>query len=87
MTQRFSGRSEDVTAPIRRGFSITPSDASNLAAEIRALYVGSAGDLELVLASGDAVSLAGVPGGSLLPLRVSRVKASGTTAGLLVGLY
>ena len=49
--------------------------------------MGSAGDLELVLSSGDAVNLAGVPGGALLPLRVTRVKASGTTAGLLVGLY
>lgn len=87
MTERFSGRSEDVTAPIRRGFAITPSDATDLGAETRAIYVGSAGDVELVLASGDAVSLAGVPGGALLPLRVTRVKASGTTAGLLVGLY
>lgn len=87
MTQRFSGRSEDVAAPIRRGFSIAPSDGADLAAELRAIYVGSSGDLALILASGDAITLAGVPAGSLLPLRVVRVKASGTTAGLLVGLY
>lgn len=87
MTQRFATRSEDMAAPIRRGFSIAPSDADDLVAELRALYVGSSGDLALILASGDAITLAGVPAGSLLPLRAVRVKASGTTAGLLVGLY
>ena len=87
MTERFEARAQDVAAPARRGFAIVASDTTDLAAETRAIYVGAAGDLSLILSSGDAVTLAGVPGGSVLPLRLSRVKATGTTAAQLVGLY
>lgn len=87
MTEQFEGRAQDVAAPARRGFSITTSDTTDLTAETRAIYVGAAGDLALILSSGDAVTLAGVAGGSILPLRVTRVKATGTTATQLVGLY
>ncbi len=87
MTERYRSRTPEQSGPARQGFAITPSDASALASEIRALYVGAAGDLALVLASGDSVTLSAVPAGSLLPLRVQKVKATGTTAAALVGLY
>ncbi len=58
----------------------------DLAAETRGLWIGASGDLALVLASGDEVTIAGAVGGTLLPLRVTRVKATGTSAALLVGL-
>lgn len=86
MTDRFQSRAEEQTGPIRRGAAITPSDGVDLAAETRALYVGSAGDIALVLVSGDAITFAAVPAGTLLPVRAMRVKATGTTAGLLLGL-
>ena len=84
---RYSGRADAISAPAQRGFAITPSDASDLAAETRGLWVGASGDLALVLASGDEVTLVGAVGGTVLPLRVKRVKATGTTATQLVGLY
>ncbi len=87
MTEKYQGRAEDIAAPARRGFAITASDSTDLSAETRAIYVGSAGDLSVVLSSGDEVTLAGVAGGSLLPVRAKRVKSTGTTAGQLVGLY
>jgi hypothetical protein len=84
---RYSGRADAISAPAQRGFAITPNDAADLAAETRGLWVGASGDLALVLASGDEVVLAGAVGGSVLPLRIRRIKATGTTATQLVGLY
>jgi hypothetical protein len=84
---RYEGRADAITAPAQHGFAITPNDSTDLTAETRGLYVGTSGDLSLVLASGDAVLLAGAIGGVVLPLRVRRVKATGTTATQLVGLY
>ena len=87
MTEKYEGRADNAAAPARRGFAITASDASDLTAETRAIYVGSAGDLVAVLSSGDEVTFTGLAGGTVLPVRVRRVKATGTTAAQLVGLY
>jgi hypothetical protein len=84
---RYTGRAGAISAPAQCGFAITPSDAVDLAAETRGLWIGASGDLALVLASGDEVTIAGAVGGTLLPLRVTRVKATGTSAAQLVGLY
>lgn len=86
MTDRFNSRAEGLTAPARHGFDITPADGADLGELTRALYVGGAGNVTLVMASGAEVTLAGLLAGSLLPLRVRRVKATGTTATALVGL-
>lgn len=84
---RYTGRADAINAPAQRGFAIAPSDGADLVAETRGLWVGASGDIVLVLASGDEVTIAGAVGGTVLPLRVRRVKASGTTATQLVGLY
>lgn len=87
MSERYQGRADDITAPVRRGFAISASNSTDLAAEIRAIYVGGAGDLAAVLSSGDEVSFVGLAGGTVLPVRVRRVKATGTSATYLLGLY
>lgn len=87
MSENFQGRADQFSAPARRGFAIAASDAADLPAETRAIYVGTGGDLALVLASGDQITLAGIAGGMLLPVRARRVIATGTTASQLVGLY
>ena len=84
---RYAGRADAISAPAQGALTITPNDSTDLSAETRGLWVGASGDLALVLASGDEVIIAGAVGGSLLPLRVRRVKSTGTTASQLVGLY
>lgn len=86
MTDRFETLSPGLEAPASDGFAITPHDANDLAEMTRALYVGGAGALAIVLASGASVTLSGVAGGTVLPLRLRQVKATGTTATNLVGL-
>lgn len=86
MTDRFDSHGAGLTAPASHGFSITPSDSAALSEAVRAIYVGTGGSLALTLRSGAAITLTNVPDGSLLPLRTTAVKATGTTASGLVGL-
>lgn len=68
-------------------FAITPNDSAELPFVTSKIWVGSAGDIEVIMVD-DSVSviLANVPAGTLLDLRVKQVKAAGTTAGDLVGI-
>jgi hypothetical protein len=86
MSDRFASHTPSLTGPASSGFPITPDDALALPETTRALYVGIGGSLVVEMASGAVLTFAGVADGALLPLRVSRVRASGTTASGLIGL-
>lgn len=86
MTDRFSHSQPSLSGPASTGFSVTPSDTTDLEEATRALYVGTGGDLLVVMLSGVTLLLNGVADGSLLPLRVTRVRATGTTASEIVAL-
>jgi hypothetical protein len=81
----MAGRSTD-TAPAYRGAAVTKSDATILP-QTRALYVGVTGDVAVIFA-GDtaAVTLKAVPVG-ILPVQVTKVMSTGTTATDIVALY
>jgi len=65
----------------------TLSDTVNLAKISRALYIGATGDISVEMAkSGTAIVFVGVQAGSILPIRVSRVNLTGTTASSIVAL-
>ncbi len=86
MTDRFADFQPSLSGPASTGFSVVPNDAADLPEATRALYVGTGGDLAVTMLSGAELVLAGLPDGSLLPLRVVRVRATGTTAAAIVGL-
>lgn len=70
--------------------AVSPSDSTDLTYRSRAIYVGTAGDLAVIMAHGDQstpVVLKSVPAGSMLQIRVNRVMATGTTATNIVSLY
>lgn len=74
-----------VTAPAGGAFAITPADAGAIYAT--ALYVGGAGNIKVDMENGDsAVTFVGVAAGTVLPIRVSRVYSTDTTATSIVGL-
>lgn len=87
MADIFEDHTLGLTSPAVSGASVTPSDSLPLSQVTRALYVGTAGDLAVELASGAQVTLAGVGGGAIQPLRVRRILATGTTASNLVALW
>lgn len=86
MNDDFASHQPGLTSPAEAAFAVTPADASALPGTTRALYVGSPGALRVTMLSGDIVTFAAVQAGALYPLRVTRVWATGTTAGDIVGL-
>lgn len=86
MSDKFGTYSTGLSSPAVGAFSISPNDAQDLLQVTRAIYVGVSGDISVVMKSGEAVSFIGVGAGAVLPLRVARVNATGTSASNIVGL-
>lgn len=86
MADEFHDHQTGLTSPAWGAAAITPSDTVQIPLTTRAIYVGQGGDLRLRMASSDLVTLVAMPAGALLPLRVTQVMATGTTATALVGL-
>jgi hypothetical protein len=85
MADFFAKHTRSLTSPPEHAVAVTPAD-QDLAQVTRAVYVGVAGDLAVRMQDGGSVTFLGVPAGTLLPLRVSRVLPA-TTAGGIVGLW
>jgi hypothetical protein len=51
------------------------------------LFVGTAGNIEIVTVGGDTVSLVGVSGGQFIPVHVRKVLYSGTSATNIIALW
>lgn len=73
------------TASARGGFAVAPSDSTTFPAS-RALYIGVTGDVRVDFAEGGVnILLKAAPVG-VLPVQVTRVYATGTTATDIVRL-
>ena len=66
--------------------AVTPNDA-NVFAQPVAIYVGGAGIVTCTPISGGADVAVTVPAGGTVPFRAAAVKATGTTATLMVAVY
>ncbi|WP_431321110.1 spike base protein, RCAP_Rcc01079 family [Rhizobium sp. YTU87027] len=86
MSDRFASHAPSLTGPASAGFAVLPNDNLDLVEITRALYVGIGGELVVTMASGQTLTFASVSDGSMLPLRISRVHATGTTAESILGL-
>jgi len=86
MPDRFLNTSPSLSGPATHGFAVTPHDTNLLSETTRAVYVGSAGSLAVQLASGAVITFAGVSSGTMLPVRASKVMATGTSAADILGL-
>ncbi|MDB5550939.1 MAG: hypothetical protein JWL86_923 [Rhizobium sp.] len=86
MPDRFQNSSPSLSGPAAHGFAVTPNDSTTLSETTRALYVGSAGAVAVLMASGASLTFTGVPAGTVLPVRVTKVMATGTSATDILGL-
>lgn len=86
MSDRFASHAGSLEAPASGGFPISPSDSTDLVEVTRAVYIGTGGAIAGIMQGGEEVTFISVPGGTLLPVRLRRIKATGTTATALVGL-
>jgi hypothetical protein len=66
-------------SPARSGAAVTPSDTTDLTVPARALWIGVGGDVRVRFLDGAVVELRGVASGTLLPISVLRVYATGHT--------
>lgn len=83
---RFITQSISLTSPASDGVAVVPGPAP-LAQVSRALWIGGGGDLTVEMADGGVVTLAGVQGGTLVPIRVRTVQSAGTSASGIVALW
>lgn len=85
--------------PCNRGFVVTPSDSVDLPFPGSKIYVGTTGDVAVILmpsnkkvgvppvtVTGDTVTFTAVPVG-FMPVLVQRVLATGTTATNILGIW
>ncbi len=80
-------RTADATVSAHTAASVTASDSTVLPTT-RALYVGVAGNVAVMMAHEDtAVTFVGVLAGSILPIQVTKVMATNTTATSIVALW
>jgi hypothetical protein len=75
-----------MAGPASHGFAVTPSDSTLLSETTRGIYVGTGGSIAALMASGASVSFASVPAGTTLPVRLTKIMATGTTASDIVAL-
>lgn len=85
-TDNFSTNQVGTTSPATIAETVTPSDSTDLTNVSRALWIGGAGNISVIMANGTTVLFSGIAAGTMLPLRVSRVRSTSTTATLIVAI-
>ena len=86
MPDVFEDRSSGLESPAYYSAEVAPSDTTDLSTDARALYIGTAGDVRVITSGGNTVTFRNVPVG-VLPVRIRRVYAVGTTATDLVAVW
>lgn len=72
----------------KNAFEVTPDDSNDLTYPDASLYVGTGGTVTVDFVDGGTnIPLTNVPNGTFLPVRVSRVYSTGTTASAIVAGY
>jgi len=65
--------------------AVTKSDSTVLPPST--VYVGGAGDVAVTTVAGDVVTFSAMAAGTILPVLVTKVMSTNTTATLLVNMY
>lgn len=79
--------SQHHSLPSTHAAVLTPSDAT-VFAPTNGLYIGGTGHITVTMAGDNTqVLFSALPVGTWLPIRVTQVRATGTTATLIVGLW
>lgn len=83
-----NARSSDTTDfPARSLIAVTPNNSVDLTFVPKALWIGGAGNVAVIALEDNAsVTLNGCQAGQIIPIRVTRVLATGTTATNIVAM-
>lgn len=61
--------------------------ADTTVAKTRAVYVGGAGNLTVVMQDGSSCLFTAIPAGTMLPISITSYTTAGTTATAIVGIW
>lgn len=75
-----------MTRPYQDAVAVTPDDTNGLTTPSNALMATASGNIVAVMLSGSTVTLA-LTAGTVYPLMVKQIKATGTTATGIIALY
>lgn len=77
-----------------RASAVTPSDTTPIPVVTGGtsnngcvLYIGGYGDVKVLTVGGDAITFVGINGGTFMPVQVTQVFSTGTTATDIVALW
>ena len=88
MADNFNIFDSDLSSPGKNAYNVTPSDGADLSFTSRALYVGTSGNINVIMAGDTAnTTFTNVQNGTTLPIRVKKVWTTGTTASNIVCIY
>lgn len=76
---------DNMALPASYAEAVTPSDSTDLPNDAKSLYIGGAGDVKVTTIGGEVCVFTAHPIG-YMPVHVSRVWNTGTTATHIVGL-
>ena len=87
MPDNFANMRSGLSDVASHAAAVTPDDAVDLTTPARGLYIGGAGNVEVVTVGCETVIFTAVPEGTVLPIRCTRVRAAGTTATGIIALW
>ena len=86
-TDNFSRFQTQASDPATNAVLVSPNDSTDLTYVSRAVYVGTGGNMKVTMADSGTVLFTGVPSGTTLPIRVSRIWSTTTTASTIINLF
>jgi len=86
---RFNGQlGPDTSLQAGAAIAVSPSDSTDLTYTANALYIGTSGNVRVTLRDDtNPVTFTAVPAGTIIPIYVARVYATGTTASNILALF
>jgi hypothetical protein len=86
-TDNFSRQQTLTSDPATNAVLVSPNDSTDLTYVSRAVYVGTGGNMKVTMQDSGTVLFTGVPSGTTLPIRVSRIWSTTTTASTIINLF
>jgi hypothetical protein len=88
-TDAFSRQQTQSSDPYTNAVAVTPSDSTDLTYVSRGIFIGDGGDkhVSVIMQDSGTVVFENVPTGTFLPIRVTRVKSTGTTASKIIAVW
>lgn len=87
MADFFKDYREELNGPYSNAEDVAPNDSVDLPDVTRGIHAGTGGDISVIMRGGQSVVFEGLSPGQVVPIRVTRVLATSTTATKILALW